>query len=96
MSHKTNLRKRTRPWGAKIHTINTIDSAYGDGSIPSSANTSNFHSSHLKIQHIPSLSSPDYAENILKRIQNEFTEIIRKRGYNITSGKYSFVACHMN
>lgn len=88
MSHKRNVHKRTRPLGAKIHTIDTIDAAYVDGSIPPSANKSDIDASQLiQIQHIPSLTSSDYAENVLKRIQNEFTEIIRKRGYTITSGK---------
>jgi hypothetical protein len=93
MSHKRNIHKRTRPWGAKIHTIDTIDVADVDGSIPSSANKqSDINASQLiKIQHIPSLTSSEYAENILKRIKNEFTEIIRKRGYNITSGKNFFL-----
>lgn len=92
MSHKRNIHKRTRPWGAKIHTIDTIDTAYVDGSIPSSANKQSDNNAPqlIKIQHIPSLTSSDYAENILKRIKNEFTEIIRKRGYNITSGKRFF------
>ncbi len=71
-------------WGAKIHTLDTID-AYMSSKYDSSSSSSSSSTSTFKIQHIPNLPSSDYAQSILKRIQNEFQLLVQKRGYTITS-----------
>ena len=81
-------------WGAKVHTLDTIDAYSASNTASSNANASSSSSSSssnsptsstFKIQHIPNLTSSEYAKSLLERIKNEFQTIVQKRGYNITS-----------
>ena len=87
-------------WGAKVHTLNNAINNDNNNNIISSSNSSssnsnstntntnsntNPSSTKFRIQHIPNLTSSDYASSILKRIQNEFQLLAQKRGYNVTS-----------
>ena len=92
MSRKpSNVNKRTIQWGAKVHTINTVDTANFEsagaagGTTSSSSSFSSSSSSSFKIQHIPTPPDEDHAASLLRRIQSEFTLIVEKRGYILTS-----------
>ncbi len=85
MTSKKN-NKGAISWGAKVHTLNTVDLTPSAATTSSSSSsTSSSSPSSFRIQHIPGLTSSDYAASILKRIQNEFHSIVQKRGYKVTS-----------
>ncbi|GFH54370.1 hypothetical protein CTEN210_10846 [Chaetoceros tenuissimus] len=82
--------KKMPSWGARVHTLNTVDRVnYGEvtssSSSKGSSSSSTVSSSGFKIQHIPTLPSAEYAASILQRIQKEFTILAQKRGYNLSS-----------
>ena len=89
-STKQNSNK-SLSWGAKIHTLNTIDtdskysSSFSSTSTSTSSSSSSSSSSTFQIQYIPNLPSSEYAQSLLQRIQKEFTLIVQKRGYNVSS-----------
>jgi len=95
---KANSKNKSKPnksWGAKVHTFRSIDensiSTTAGASSSSSSATGNAgaakvaSNSEFQIQHIPDLSSSEYAASILQRIQKEFTTIVQRRGYSVTS-----------
>ena len=77
---RSSSNHRARKWGAKVHSINTIDTAnFG------SNNDSPTASSTFRIQQIPTLPNNEYAASLLRRIQDEFGLIVEKRGYCLTT-----------
>jgi WLM domain. len=78
-------------WGARIHTLNTVDAAnYGEVISAnreggSSSTKSLSPSSSFVIHNITTLPSDENAMALLRRVQSEFTIIAQKRGYAISS-----------
>eukprot|EP00557_Chaetoceros_sp_GSL56_P000797 CAMPEP_0176499278 /NCGR_PEP_ID=MMETSP0200_2-20121128/12838_1 /TAXON_ID=947934 /ORGANISM="Chaetoceros sp., Strain GSL56" /LENGTH=476 /DNA_ID=CAMNT_0017897679 /DNA_START=81 /DNA_END=1511 /DNA_ORIENTATION=+ len=89
----TNTTKtKQSSWGARIYSLNTIDSAnYGEvvsvneSGGGSSSTRSLASSSPFVIQNITDLPAQEHAMALLRRIQSEFTIIAQKRGYVLSS-----------
>lgn len=87
MSHeKVTVSKRSRPWGARIRTIDALGSGFGNDTIFSMNSKQSGSNRKFKIHHIPSLPNSEHADAILQRVQNEFSEIALRRGYKISTG----------
>lgn len=80
------MSKRISKWGAKVYTIDSIDTAnFDSNSSSNSASAKSSSSFQFKIQHIPNLPDADHAAALLRRIQSEFQLIVEKRKYILTS-----------
>ena len=79
----TAPQNRKRRFDAFVRTLNDItnDVAYDDAN----GNFADGGGGKITIQHIPSLPDEKTAAGILRRIHSEFSTIIEKRGWNVTS-----------